>query len=798
MSESWCRIYAIRRTLGSRETGVWIGFPWSAIEDNIASQPPTVEQFTGKLGDAKAAIIFMLKKKGFNFPLHAQDKPLPVPRSFLPRSAPAPLAPAPLRASTPAAPSPTKPKAPAALLAQGGEKRRPVDRVNHARGASESASSDDSFASAEGDGDDLHNAAASLAISERRDLGREREDALAIEILSRFITPPASMSADGDILRFPISFGALADEFLMKRAASEGELWSLLRVRPGSGSCLSSHSHAWFPSPSTMPAYSNIDQLLKKLARPAQKVGNKRVKEPWRHRKSNRAGIKLTEAERQERKDRREKKRDALEDALTSARETMYKYAEAMSEEFGRDHNADYYYRLIMQRSTMKIKPRRISGWNAFVHKEMKELNEGQLHGNREQLHKGGHMQELSERWKAMSEEQRAAAIGDGVEELSERRENRKEGVQNVHINAFHDTRATLAKVQQELEFLAGRTGMCVLTLAVRSSLDSFNPPFIFVSEPRISQHMETITGKTVLDLAIGLEALCVSGITGLTQTHRNQLNDLKKKTSNLILEKLRAAVGSRGDIAKMYYVNFEHHVTFKFGVILECWPLQKFASPSTFSSLPIVNILYSAFESGATRFRTLSDDEWQQWREAFQAGGSAPAVTPSQAPMLVQAGDITSADDSENPDHPLTTNPDTAPSTLDASTAAPPATSGAPPATLSAAPAPITAPASNSGTAPPTNSGAAPTSLASGGPLAAQFLPGQSASSPATDNPAAGQKRTIDQVDGATDLFINNFGGADGLVQVTKRARKKRSDAGVKRGPRKKPATTNVAPSPA
>lgn len=126
-----------------------------------------------------------------------------------------------------------------------------------------------------------------------------------------------------------------------------------------------------------MPAYSNIDQLLKKLARPTQKPGKKQPKEPWRHRKSNRAGIKLTAVERQEIKDRREKKRDALEDALTSARETMYKYAEAMSEEFGGAHSADYYYRLIMQQSSLKIKPRRISGWNAFVHKEMKVLNDG-------------------------------------------------------------------------------------------------------------------------------------------------------------------------------------------------------------------------------------------------------------------------------------------------------------------------------------------------------------------------------------------------------------------------------------
>ncbi len=61
----------------------------------------------------------------------------------------------------------------------------------------------------------------------------------------------------------------------------------------------------------------------------------------------------------------------------------------------------------------------------------------------------------------------------------------------------------------------------------------------------------------------------------------------------------------------------------------------------------------------------------------------------------------------------------------------------------------------------------------------------------------ARGEKRTIDQVDNGgntTDVFVNNFGGSDGLVQVTKRPRKKRSDAGVKRGPRKKPTTRSTA----
>ena len=59
-------------------------------------------------------------------------------------------------------------------------------------------------------------------------------------------------------------------------------------------------------------------------------------------------------------------------------------------------------------------------------------------------------MKELSERWQNMSREEREQYEGE-VEELTERRANQKEGIQNVLINSFHDARATLAKIQQEV-----------------------------------------------------------------------------------------------------------------------------------------------------------------------------------------------------------------------------------------------------------------------------------------------------------------------------------------------------------
>ena len=71
-----------------------------------------------------------------------------------------------------------------------------------------------------------------MAISDPRDAGAGREDALAIQLLARIITPPPGLTTTGkNIFRFPISFGVRVDEFLMMRAVTEGDLWSLLQAR---------------------------------------------------------------------------------------------------------------------------------------------------------------------------------------------------------------------------------------------------------------------------------------------------------------------------------------------------------------------------------------------------------------------------------------------------------------------------------------------------------------------------------------------------------------------------------------
>ncbi|KAI9063903.1 hypothetical protein FKP32DRAFT_1525835, partial [Trametes sanguinea] len=217
-------------------------------------------------------------------------------------------------------------------------------------------------------------------------------------------------------------------------------------------------------------------------------------------------------------------------------------------------------------------------------------------------------IKDIAERWRNMSQEERANAVGDGVEKLAERREGRKHGLHNVSIAAFNDVRATLSTIAQELDNLNGRTGTDILLVAVRSKPDQFNRPYVFYTSDRITQFISSATAQkeTINQFAMRIEAACIGGLEEVVHSHKDELQDLKNRTAKLIADKLKQAC-VRGQVRKMFYVNFEQHVTLHHGVVLEGWPAGiKFAAPGKFNSIPELQALYTAWDTGAARFRSL------------------------------------------------------------------------------------------------------------------------------------------------------------------------------------------------
>jgi hypothetical protein len=105
-----------------------------------------------------------------------------------------------------------------------------------------------------------------------------------------------------------------------------------------------------------------------------------------------------------------------------------------------------------------------------------------------------------------------------------------------------------------------------------------------------------------------------IHGSIGVVSNYKQSFLQLKSKTSALILEKLREA--AQVPVSRMYYVNFDENITAQHGVVLENWPLKKFASPGDIGSMVEVKTVYNAFMTGATKFRKFTAAEWRDWEE--------------------------------------------------------------------------------------------------------------------------------------------------------------------------------------
>lgn len=63
-------------------------------------------------------------------------------------------------------------------------------------------------------------------------------------------------------------------------------------------------------------------------------------------------------------------------------------------------------------------------------------------------------MKSLSQQWGAMSKEEQAEATNDAMKDLAEYREIKELAAHNAPINAFHDTRANLEKIERDVSLL--------------------------------------------------------------------------------------------------------------------------------------------------------------------------------------------------------------------------------------------------------------------------------------------------------------------------------------------------------
>ncbi|KAG2115298.1 uncharacterized protein F5147DRAFT_769755 [Suillus discolor] len=204
-----------------------------------------------------------------------------------------------------------------------------------------------------------------------------------------------------------------------------------------------------------------------------------------------------------------------------------------------------------------------------------------------------------------MSPQEKIDATKDLMEDLEEHRNNKSLKSHNVPISAFYDIRATL----DSLANLSARTGCHTALITVRGDLDHYNRPYVYLSDDHVGDFFQLALKETPSNFATRLEGYCV------ISNYKKSFLQLKSRTSALTLNKLCEAM--QVPIPRMYYVNFDENIIAQHSVVLENWPLTKFASPGDIGLMVEVKIVYNAFMSGATKFRKLTAAEWQEWEEA-------------------------------------------------------------------------------------------------------------------------------------------------------------------------------------
>ncbi|KAG1836873.1 hypothetical protein DFJ58DRAFT_734671 [Suillus subalutaceus] len=467
------------------------------------------------------------------------------------------------------------------------------------------------------------------------------------------------------------------------------------------------------------------------------KVTKSSSRTPWRHRIKRKARLR-TQAEKKVLAEKCRANKCAYKDALADSQDMVMQEAVKLHEEFPH-RTVEYHFEAILQRTHTKQKSRKATRWNAFLRSEVKAMNAARAPDEpRVKATQAG--RDIAAKWNAMSQQEKIDATEGLMEDLEDHRNNKALASHNVPINAFHDIRATLDSATQMLATLSARTGCHTALITVRGDLDHYNRPYVYLSDDRVGDFFQLALKETPSNFATRLEGYCTSGVTGVVSNYKQSFLQLKSKTSALILEKLREA--AQVPVSRMYYVNFDENITAQHGVVLENWPLKKFASPGDIGSMVEVKTVYNAFMTGATKFRKFTAAEWRDWEETrfnMTLERSAEDDTDEGGNALADEGGNALVDEGG-----INTNID--------------------PFLLS-----ISQPVNTESQSVPTTRESAPIR----------------------------RKRGHEQVEGGFGHVISGISGMGGdEVSVTKKSRKTRSDKGKKRGPKQRANQSGQAAS--
>ncbi|KAG6896214.1 hypothetical protein C0992_009682 [Termitomyces sp. T32_za158] len=344
--------------------------------------------------------------------------------------------------------------------------------------------------------------------------------------------------------------------------------------------------------------------------------------------KKKRITLKKTPAEKREANEKRRERRQSYQEARSAAWDLLEQEAMKLHERFG-GHSLQWYKEDILQVGRLKGDSRGVSRWNAYLRAEAKRLNADGA--NPLKAHELAAL--LKEKWNQMSQEEKVALTDPLLKELEEHRQSISHGQRNVDLESFGDARQSLLAIERYILALYARTGTEVFVVASRTSADSYLHPFITYTSQRPLDFAFNQFKMGLGDIASRFEAFCLSGVEGMVNIQTAATAELKTRLKELINGQLESLVGK----ARMVYTGFEERFTIPYGVIIVNWPIDRFRSPSELTR-PEVDILLGAWSTNTTYFRKMDPEEWAKWR---QDRATAPSTCLTNNSSAADSADL-------------------------------------------------------------------------------------------------------------------------------------------------------------
>ncbi|KAG0705574.1 hypothetical protein DFH29DRAFT_799878 [Suillus ampliporus] len=257
----------------------------------------------------------------------------------------------------------------------------------------------------------------------------------------------------------------------------------------------------------------------------------------------------------------------------------------------------------------LRSKQSKLNAWNTFCWKKNQASeNRNQGRGVLQQL-----VREHKEEYHALSKDEQE----DLLKEYAEWTSMKATGMRTSTKSKVNNITQTLKAVKNELQSLQCRTGAETILYTTHGSTDLPLRSLTFATEG-VQDFMHSVMGIDNQDLVSKMEGFAVQGVKGAAKNHQQRVSETRTAICNLINSTLHKSPPFyiTGDPhANMQWVYYFQNVVQCYQVTIEGWPDNvPFANLSQVSSaLPELNRLLWKWDSGATRWKTLTDKEFDK-----------------------------------------------------------------------------------------------------------------------------------------------------------------------------------------